>query len=139
MWRKLVALVIVMAMPAGASAATLREAAEKAAREQTPEGASADRSRTRFWSGVALIGGGALMIGLAAAEVGDDDDGPDDDEDSDESDDGEDSDWGNAVLLGGGIAAAAAGTFLVLTGRRASGPVVSLRKSGVVVRHTIRF
>ena len=44
----------------------------------------------------------------------------------------------NKAMLGGGIAAAALGSVLLLTGRK-SGPSVSLRGSGVVVKHTVRF
>jgi hypothetical protein len=87
---------------------------------------------------VALLAGGGVLTTLGAIEVGDDETGPDDGEDADESDDGEDSDTMNKVLIGGGIAAAALGGVVLLTGRN-RGPSVSLRRNGVVVKHTVRF
>jgi hypothetical protein len=139
MWRKLTAVVLSLAVPALASAGPLREAVEKAARESSfaqdraPEG----RSRSRFWTGMTLIAAGAVLTTLGSVEIGDDEDGPDDAEDFDDSDDGEDSD-ANAGLLGGGIAAAGIGTWLLLTGRR-SAPTVSAGPGRFVVRQTVRF
>ena len=98
------------------------------------------RSPTRFWTSIALIGGGGALATLSTVELGDDETGPDDGEDGDDSDDGEDSDgWGNKAMLGGGIAAAALGTVLLVTGRKKSGPEVSIRPGGVAVRQTVRF
>ena len=79
------------------------------------------------------------MTALAGMEIGDDEVGPDDGEDFDNSDDGEDSDGWNKGLLGGGIAAASIGGVLLLTGRKKSGPVLSLTPGRVSVRQTIRF
>jgi hypothetical protein len=139
MWRKLIAIVLTLAVPAGASAGPLKEAMEKAARElplaQQPNVET--RSRGRFWTGIALLAGGAVLTTLGTVELGDDETGPDDGEDFDESDDGEDSDI-NKGMIGGGVAAAAAGGWLLLTGRR-SGPAAPSRRGSVVVRHTIRF
>lgn len=140
MWKKLTALVLVVAFPATASAGPLTAAAEKAALELARVQAVQEAPRgNRFWTGVALIAGGGLMAVLGAMEVVDDESGPDDDdEDMDASDDGEDSDsWANGALLGGGITAAALGGVLVWTGRNNAS--VSVRPHSVTVRHTIRF
>jgi hypothetical protein len=139
MCRKLIALFLVWSIPGAASAGPLKDAAEKAGRElaRAPQGAEG-RSSARLWTGVALLAGGGVLTTLGAIEVGDDETGPDDGEDSDESDDGEDSDTMNKVLIGGGIAAAALGGVVLLTGRN-TGPSVSLRRNGVVVKHTVRF
>lgn len=141
MWKKFVALALAVAMPAGVSAGPLRDAAEKAGREQAlAQRDSETRGRTRFWSGIALIAGGGALATLGAVEFGDDETGPDDGEDLDDSDDGEDSDgWGNKAMLGGGIAAATLGGILLITGRNNSGPAVSLAPGKVTVRHTLRF
>lgn len=141
MGRKLIALVLTLAVPAGASAGPLKEAVEKAARElslaQQPPPDT--RSRSRFWTGIALLAGGGVLTTLGAVEVGDDENGPDDGEDLDASDDGEDSDgWGNKALIGSGVAAATLGGWLLITGRNSS-PTVSMRPGKVVVRHTLRF
>ena len=81
------------------------------------------------------------MLGaLSFAELGDDEAGPDDGEDLNGSDDGEDSDgWGNKAMLGGGIAAAALGGVLLMTGGKKRGPVVAVKRGGVAVRQTITF
>lgn len=141
MWRKIVALGLVLALPTAASAGPLKASAEKAVRELAlQEPANEVRSRTRFWTGIALIAGGATLALLGGLELGDDESGPDDDEDTDDSDDGEDSDgWGNTAMLGGGIAAAATGGVLLLTGRKTSAHVVSMRRGSLIVRHTVRF
>lgn len=78
------------------------------------------------------------MSALGSFEIGDDESGPDDGEDFDNSDDGEDADGPNKALIGGGVAAAALGAFLVFTGRD-SGPSVSVSPKRVTVRHTVRF
>jgi hypothetical protein len=132
-------MLLACAVPAGASAGPLRDAVEKAAREaalaqQAPEG----RSRTRMWTGIGLLAGGAALATLGSVEIGDDENGPDDGEDFDESDDGEDADGPNKAMLGGGIAAAALGSVLLLTGRN-RGPAVNVRRTGITIRQTIRF
>lgn len=141
MWRRIVALGVALALPAAASAGPLKESAEKAGRELARTQPDAEtRSRSRFWTGVALIAGGGALAALGSVELGDDETGPDDGEDLDASDDGEDSDgWGNKALIGGGIAAATVGGVLLITGRKKSGPVVSMRPGSITVRHTVRF
>ena len=138
MWRSITALVLALVLPASASAGPIAEAAARAARESgAAQAQQQTRNRGRFWSGIALIAGGGTLAALNGLEIGDDETGPDDGEDSDESDDGEDSDgWGGKALTIGGVAAAALGTFLVITGHNAS---VSIRPDGVTVRKTIRF
>jgi hypothetical protein len=141
MGKKLIALLLSLAVPAAASAGPLKEALEKAAREvplaQQPAPDSGGRGR--FWTGIALLAGGAALGVLGGVELGDDEDGPDDGEDADASDDGEDSDgWGNNALIGSGVAAAGIGGWLLITGRRTS-PSVSARRGSVVLRHTVRF
>lgn len=141
MWRRIVALALLLAIPSAVSAGPLKDAAEKAGREiAVVQRGEEERGRGRFWTGIALIAGGGVLGALGAAEIGDDEDGPDDGEDLDDSDDGEDSDgWGNKALIGGGIAAATIGGVLLITGRKKSGPVVSVRPGSVAVRHTVRF
>jgi hypothetical protein len=141
MWTGIVATILTVALPAGASAGPLKDAAEKAGRElaQT-QPAETERSRARLWTGIALLAGGGVLAALGSVELGDDEVGPDDGEDFDDSDDGEDSDgWGNKALIGGGIAAATLGGVLLITGRDKSGPSVSIRADKIAVRHTIRF
>ena len=140
MWRRVVAVCLSLAVPAGASAGPLKEAAEKAGRELAMAQQNVEtRSRGRFWTGISLIAGGGVLAALGSLELGDDESGPDDGEDIDDSDDGEDSDgWGNKALIGGGIAAATVGGVLLLTGRK-SGPVVTARAGRVMVRQTVRF
>jgi hypothetical protein len=140
MCKRFIALVLVLGVPASASAEPLAAAVEKAVREAPAlarQQQTGTRSRGRFWSGLALLAGGAAMTVLGTVEIGDDETGPDDGEDLDGSDDGEDQDV-NKALVGGGVAAAAAGGWLMITGLR-SGPAVSARRGSVVVRHTIRF
>lgn len=142
MWRKIIAMTLALAIPAGASAGPLKEAAEKAGRDMAlaQRDETRSRSRARFWTGIALIGGGGALATLSRVELGDDETGADDGEDNDASDDGEDSDgWGNKAMLGGGIAAAALGGVLLFTGRKKSGPEVSVRPGRVAVRQTVRF
>ena len=140
MRRKIVALGLALVLPAVASAGPLKEAVEKAGRELAPAQAGQEtRSRSRFWTGIALIAGGGAFAALGGAEFGDDETGPDDGEDLNDSDDGEDSDgWGNKAMLGGGITAATVGGILLITGRQTSSPVV-MRPGGVTLRHTVRF
>jgi hypothetical protein len=139
MWRKLVALILVMACPSSAIAGPLKDAIEKAVREQTTVQPQQTRSRTRTWTGVSLIAGGGLLATLGAVEVGDDETGPDDGEDLNDSDDGEDSDgWANKAMLGGGIAAAALGSVLLITGRTRN-TVISGGPGRVVIKRTIRL
>ena len=140
MWRKLVVNILVLAVPISASAGPLKDSVEKVGREMAVAQQQREtRSRARFWTGIALIAGGGVMATLGGMEVGDDEDGPDDNEDLDDSDDGEDSDgWGNKALIGGGIASAALGGVLLITGRK-SGPVLSVRPRSVIVRHVVRW
>jgi hypothetical protein len=140
MCRKLIAIILALALPGAASAGPLKEAAKRAGRELAAAQPEVEnRGRGRFWTGIALIAGGGVLGALGSLELGDDETGPDDGEDQDASDDGEDSDgWGNKALIGGGIAAATIGGVLLLTGRR-SGPVVSVRPGGVTIHHTVRF
>jgi hypothetical protein len=151
-WRKEVASALALAMPAVASAGPAGRAAgsikagpitaaiAKAGDEITAAQAEEGRSRGRLWTSIALIAGGSVLGVLGATELGDDDEGPDDGEDLNGSDDGEDSDgWGNTAMLGGGIAAAALGGVLLMTGGKKHGPVVAVQRRGIVVRHTIAF
>jgi hypothetical protein len=146
MWTRIIAAVLCVAFPASTSAGPLRDAAEKAARElAAAQETQREPGRSRMWTGIALIVGGGVLTALGAAEVFDDEDGPDDLEDTDDledaddSDDGEDSDWGNSVLVGGGIAAAALGGYVVWTGQRASASRVTLQPGRILLRHTVRF
>jgi hypothetical protein len=147
MWRKIIAVVLALTVPAAASAGSLKDAVAKAGRDIAAQSKETQtRSRTRFWTSIALIGGGATLATLGGVELGDDESGPDDGEDMDDSDDGEDSDgWSQKAMIGGGIAAAALGTVLLITGRQKgtgqqkSGPVLSVGPKGVAVRHTVRF
>lgn len=141
MWKKIIALGLVLTLPGAAAAGPLKVSAEKAGRELAlAQSVVETRSRSRFWTSLALIVVGGALAALGIAEVGDAETGPDDGEDKDGSDDGEDKDgWGNKAMLGGGVAAAAAGGFMLLTGRSRSGPVVTMRSGRFSVRHTIRF
>ena len=141
MWRKIVALGLALAIPSATSAGPLKDSAEKATRELALAQAEADtRSRSRFWTGIALLAGGGVLAALGGVELGDDETGPDDGEDVNGSDDGEDSDgWGNKALIGGGIAAATVGGVLLITGRNKPGPVVSMRRGGMAIRQTVSF
>jgi hypothetical protein len=141
MCRRIIALILTLAVPGVASAGPLKDAVEKAGRELALAQRQAEtRSRTRFWTGIVLIAGGGVLTALGSVELGDDETGPDDGEDLNGSDDGEDADgWGNKAMLGGGIGAAAVGTILLLTGRKPSGPVLSVQPGRVSVRHTVRF
>jgi hypothetical protein len=139
MWRQAIAVLLSLVIPVAASAGPLRDAAEKAARETSlaQQPGPEPGGRGRFWTGIALLAGGVVLATLGAVEIGDDEAGPDDEEDFDESDDGEDEDT-NKALISSGVAAAAVGSWLVITGRR-SGTTVSPSRGSVVVRHTVRF
>ena len=140
MLRKLVVSILLLAVPTAASGGPLKDSVEKVGREMAVARQQIEtRNRARFWTGIALIAGGGVLAALGGMELGDDEDGPDDGEDLDASDDGEDSDgWGNKALLGGGIASAAVGGVLLITGRK-SGPVLSVRPGSVIVRHAVRW
>jgi hypothetical protein len=141
MSRNLVALILVLVFPSGAVAGPLKDAIDKAARELAAAQAEPRQTRpgARFWTGLVLIAGGGAAATLGAFEFGDDESGPDDGEDFDESDDGEDADgWGNKAILGGGIAAAALGSVLLLSGRSRDA-VVSVAPGRVTLTRTIRF
>ena len=138
MVKKVMALLVALALPAQVSAGPIAEAIAKAGRELAKAQEEPTRRGTRFWTGIALIGGGGLLTTLGAMEIGDDETGPDDGEDFDDSDDGEDSDGVNKAMIGGGIAAAALGGVLLLTGKK-TGPVVSIRSGRVMVRQTVSF
>jgi hypothetical protein len=138
MGRKLVALLVALTLPGIASAGPLKDAAIAAGRELA-QSTEAPASRARGWTAWGLIAGGGILALLGGLEVFDDDDGEDDEEDLGDADDGEDADgWENGALLGGGIAAAAVGGWLLLAGDK-SGPVVSVRPGRMSVRQTIRF
>jgi hypothetical protein len=140
MWKKLVALVLALSLPTGGSAGPLKEAAAKAAQTLASAPREDTRSRARFWTGLALVGGGAVLSSVGGMRLGGgfEDEGPGDepDDDADEVEDSDGSRSGGAMLAGG-IAAASLGSYLLLTGRK--GPVVSVGPGGVAVRHTVRF
>lgn len=142
MWKKLIATVLALSLPTGASAGQLRAAVEKAARDLATAQHEETRSRARLWTGVSLVTGGIVLASLGGVEVGEDEgatDVPEPGDDPEDSDAAEDSDAGGKAMLAGGIAAAGLGAFLLLTGRKTPGPLVSVRPGGVAIRHTIRF
>jgi hypothetical protein len=151
MLKRLLATVLAIAMPVStwagerpapadsAGPTPIRAAIDRAGREIGAVERDEGQSRSRFWSGIALIAGGGVLTTLGAVELGDDEAGPDDGEDINGSDDGEDEDgWGNKAMIGGGIAAAALGSVLLMTGK-SHGPSVSVKRGGFVVRQTVRF
>jgi hypothetical protein len=148
----MIATVLALAVPAAASAGPagasvgstktgpIKAAVERSGREIVAAQPEVGRTRGRFWTSIALIAGGGVLGTLSQIEIGDDETGPDDGEDLNGSDDGEDSDgWGNKAMLGGGIAAAALGGVLLMTGGKKRGPVVAVKRGGFVVRQTIAF
>ena len=151
-WRKLIASVLALAVPVSASAGPagtsegsraigpIAAAIERSGREIVAGQPEQGRSTGRLWTSIALIAGGGVLSALSFAELGDDEAGRDDGEDLNGSDDGEDADgWGNKAMLGGGIAAAALGGVLLMTGGKKRGPVVAVKRGGVAVRQTITF
>ncbi|HEY7498485.1 MAG TPA: hypothetical protein VH740_08225 [Vicinamibacterales bacterium] len=159
-WKKIVAAIVALALPAGASAGPIRasldpvrsglmepqperpiaRAVARTGSKIAPAQREIGRSRTRLWTSVALLAGGSALGVLSRVELGDDEAGPDDGEDLNGSDDGEDADgWGSKAMLGGGIAAAALGGVLLMTGGKKRGPAVSVNHGGFAVRHTLRF
>ena len=151
MLKRLLATALAVAMPVSAWAGEggapadpvnrrpIRAAIERAGRDLTAVEREEGQGRSRFWSGIALIAGGGVLTTLGAVEQGDDEAGPDDGEDINGSDDGEDSDgWGHKAMLGSGVAAAALGSVLLMTGKSRV-PSVSIKRGGFAVRHTVRF
>ena len=69
MLRKIIALIVVLAIPASVSGGRIKEAAEKFSREAALVAAQDDtRSRGRFWTGIALIVGHSnTVMGIIAA------------------------------------------------------------------------
>jgi hypothetical protein len=141
MWRKVIAAMLALAVPAAASAGPLKDAVEKAGRDlaTAQSGDASLRGRGRFWTSIALIGGGGALATLGGLELGESETGTTDSDDADSSDTGKDSDALGKAMLGGGIAAAVLGSVFLITGRKKSGPVLSVGPTGVSVRHTVRF
>ena len=68
MWRKIVAVGLVLALPGAASAGPIKESAEKATRELAlAQAESETRSRGRLWTGISLIAGGGVLAALGAS------------------------------------------------------------------------
>ena len=139
MWKRFIAGVLAVTVPATASAGPLADAVDKVARDMAAKETRVPGNRARTWTGISLVGTGALLTVLGAIELGEDDEvGPDDDEDLDDSDDAEDSDgWSHNAMLGGGIAAAVLGTTLLLTAP--SGPQFSVKRGRISIHQTLRF
>jgi hypothetical protein len=141
-WTKIVALGLVLLLPASASAGPLSEAAEKAARELAmvqSQSKQNRRSRGRFWTSIALIAGGGVLAVLGGIELGDGDSGSDEDTDTDDVVGTDDGDSSEKVMLGSGIAAVGVGAILLMTGGRRSSPAITARPGRLAIRHTIRF
>lgn len=87
MWRKVIAMVLALTVPAVASAGPLKNAVEKAGRDlaaaQSTE--TQDRGRGRFWMSIALIGGGGALATLGGLELGESESGQPDSDDADGS------------------------------------------------------
>src|SRR5262245_24961402 len=104
MLKRLVAAVLAIALPVSSWAGEkpssapatdptpIRTAIARAGREIAVVERQEGQSRSRFWSGIALIAGGGVLTTLGALELGDDEAGPDDGEEINGSDDGEDND-----------------------------------------------
>ena len=73
MWNKFIAIVVVLTMPAGASAGPLKEAVEKAGRELARRSSRVTRLAAALAGGrVALLAGGGVLTTLGSIEIGDD-------------------------------------------------------------------
>jgi hypothetical protein len=133
---RLIAMALALTVPSSASAGPLKDAIERAAREAAFAQAQDSPAQTNSsrWPAIALLVAGGTLITLGAAEVFDDEDGADDVEDTDESDDGEDSDWGNTALTIGGIAAAGAGGWMLISGRNSPS-----RNPSIAIGRSVRF
>lgn len=135
MWKRLIAMVLALSVPAVASAGPLKDAAEREARKLALVQQPDTRSRARLWTGIALIGGGAVLASLGAGELGGEDESASDP--AEPADSGENT---GKAMLAGGIAAAALGGVLLLTGRRSPRlPTVAIRPDGATVQQKIRF
>ncbi len=85
MWRKVIAAMLALAVPAAVSAGPLKDAVEKAGRDlaaaQSTE--TQGRSRGRFWTSIVLIGGGGALATLGGLEIGESETPTTDSDDSD--------------------------------------------------------
>jgi hypothetical protein len=133
MMKKIVAMVLALALPATASAGPLMEAAERAARELTQAQAESQDGRGRFWVGIVLLGAGATLGVLGGTEFRDDEDEPGD---IDEVDDG---DVTEKAMFFGGLAAAGLGTVLIVRGHNSAVMRVVARPGRVMVKQSVRF
>lgn len=137
--RKIVTLMLTLALPASASAGPLAAAAEKAGRElAVAQSDSGGQSKGRLWTSIALLAGGGVLAVLGGIEMADSDTSADENDDSDDATGVDDGDSAEKFMLGGGIAAAGVGIVLLLTGGGSS-PSVTARPGRVSVKHTIRF
>lgn len=134
MWRRIVATFLACSLPAMASAGPLADAAAREARRQALAQTDGAGGRGRFWTGLALIGAGGVLAALGGSELGGEDNA------ANEPPEPEDGGEGTGkAMLAGGLAAAALGGVLLFTGRRSSGPAVSMQPGRVAVRQTVRF
>ncbi len=136
MLRKLLVPVLVLTTSTVASAGPLRESAERAGRELAAQNAAASRGRGRTWTGIALLGGGGTLAIFGALERREDGNEGDD---ADDTPGAKDSNAWEHVMLGGGIAAAALGGFLLATGRRGASPSITMRGGRLAIAQTLRF